>query len=114
MKQQKILDLINASQALIKSDLLPNSATHKYQLLMLIKTFEILRAYIEQGESLVARENGILQDYFHFPIQNFEDAFAQLCSDLREDVHIENVQQLLQDLNREDLKITEPKKVSHG
>ena len=114
MKKQKILDVINASQTLIKSDLLPNSATHKYELLMLIKSFEILRAYIEQGEGLVAREKGILQDYFHFPIQNFEDAFAQFCTDLREDVYIENVQQLLHDLNREELKITESKKTSHG
>ncbi|MEG0652503.1 MAG: hypothetical protein RR479_09800 [Acinetobacter sp.] len=114
MKPQKIIDVINASQAIIKSELLANTTTQKYELLMLNKSFEILRAYIEQGEGLLAREKGILQDYFQFPIHNFEDALAQLCSDIRDDAHIENVQQLLQDLNKEELKITEPKRVLNG
>ncbi len=114
MKAQKIIDVINASQAVIKSELLVNTTTHRYELLMLNKSFEILRSYIEQGEGLVAREKGILQDYFQFPIYNFEDALAQLCTDIRDGVHIDNLQQLLQDLNKEELKITEPKRASHG
>lgn len=114
MKEQKIIDLINASRAIIKSELLPQMNQNKYDLLMLLKSFEILRAYILKKEGFAQRSTGILQDYFHFPITDAQDAMAHLCSDLREGVQIDNVLELLEALNTEELNVIESKVAQDG
>ena len=114
MKEQKIIDLIRASQAIIKSELLPQMSQNKYELLMLLKSFEILRAYILQQEAFSQHSTGILQDYFHFPIKDAQEAMVQLCSDLREGVQIGNVLELLEALNAEELKVIESKAAHDG
>lgn len=114
MKEQKIIDLINASQAVIKSELLPQMNQNKYDLLMLLKSFEVLRAYILQKDGFAQRSTGILQDYFHFPIKDDQEAMAQLCSDIREGIHIEHVLELLEELNEEELKLIESKVKQDG
>ena len=114
MKEQKIIDLINASQAVIKSELLPQINQNKYELLMLLKSFEILRAYILNKEGFSQHSTGILQDYFHFPIKDAQEALVQLCSDLRENVQIDNVLELLEAMNTEEMKLVESKAAYHG
>ncbi|MFC3901351.1 hypothetical protein SAMN05421749_1013 [Acinetobacter marinus] len=114
MHAEKIIELINASQASIKSELLPNTSTHQYQLQMLIKSFEILKQYITHGSTLAMSEKKALERYFQFPIDNIDDARAQLCMDIREGSPIENIHVLLKSLNENELNITESKRASHG
>ncbi|EOQ72820.1 hypothetical protein [Acinetobacter lactucae] len=114
MKEQKMIDLIKASQAVIKNELLPQSGSQKYNLLMLMRSFEILQAYILQKETCSFHSSGILQDYFSFPIKDVDDAIQLFIADIREGKQSEHTFEILKALNSEDLKITETKVTHHG
>ena len=114
MKEQKMIDLIKASQAVIKNELLPQSGSQKYNLLMLMRSFEILQAYILQKETCSLHSSGILQDYFSFPIKDVDEAIQLFISDIREGKQLDQTFEILKALNSEDLKITEPKAAQHG
>ncbi|MFW6699103.1 hypothetical protein ACODTP_16495 [Acinetobacter pittii] len=114
MSEQKIIDLIKASQASIKNELLPQSGNQKYNLLMLMRSLEILQAYILQKDISTLHRSGIVQDYFSFPIKDVDEAIQLFISDIREGKQSDQAFEILKALNSEDLKITEPKAVQHG
>ncbi|HCA5182050.1 hypothetical protein U2E86_00065 [Acinetobacter baumannii] len=114
MSEQKIIDLIKASQAVIKNELLPQSGSQKYNLLMLMRSLEILQAYILQKDTSTLHRSGILQDYFSFPIKDIDEATQLFISDIREGKQSDQTFETLKALNLEELKITEPKVANHG
>jgi len=114
MSEQKIIDLITASQAVIKKELLPQSGSQKYNVLMLMRSLEILQAYILQKETFSLHRSGIVQDYFSFPIKDVDEAIQLFISDIREGKQSDQTFEILKSLNSEDLKITEPKVAQYG
>jgi len=114
MSEQKIIDLIKSSQAVIKNELLPQSGSQKYNLLMLMRSLEILQAYILQKDISTLHRSGIVQDYFSFPIKDIDEAIQLFIADIREGKQSEHTFDILKALNSEDLKITEPKVADHG
>ena len=111
MKQQDFLDLIKASQTTIKQDLLPHYPESKYALLMLIRSFDLLREHIVQQESYQHKYQQALTDFFRMPILNIDEGIQTLCKEIREDqdLPVEQVLQTLRHLNQADLSISHPK-----
>lgn len=108
MKQHKFIDLIETSQTVIKQDLLPNS-DNKYNLLMIMRSFELLKNYILEQETHASNIHQILEPVSDMPIENNEQALALLSQNIREGKKISNLFTVLESLNNEALKITEPK-----
>lgn len=69
MSEQKIIDLIKASQAVIKNELLPQSGSQKYNLLMLMRSLEILQAYILQKIPVHCIVQAFYKIIFHFQLK---------------------------------------------
>ena len=113
MKQQQFLDLIEASQTTIKQELLDKHPESKYQLLMLSRSFDLLKHYITEQYQSEQQSKIALADYFHMPITNLDDGIEHLCEHLRHHIEPHHLE-LLQQLNRADLKITHPKVIKHG
>ncbi len=113
MKQQKFIDLINASQTTIKDELLPNTY-NKYQLLMLMRSFELLKCYVLEEERYNSNTNYLLQQLFEIPIADNEEALKLLSRNIREGNKDTNLVAVLEALNNEELKFTNPKVAKHG
>lgn len=113
MKQQKFIDLINASQAIIKTELLPNNHD-KYQLLMLMKSFELLKCYVIEEENYNSNINYLLQQLFEIPIADNEEALQLLSRNIREGNKDTNLLAILEALNNEELKFTNPRVAKNG
>ena len=112
MKQHQFLDLIAASQTTIKQELLDKHPESKYQLLMLSRSFDLLKHYINQQQQTEKDRKLALEEYFHLPIQHHDAGIEHLCEQLRH--HTEPQQlALLNRLNQADLSITHPKVVKH-
>lgn len=112
MKQHAFIDLIETSQTVIKQDLLPNS-DDKYSLLMIMRSFELLKNYILEQETHASNIHKILEPASDMPIENNEQALALLSQNIREGKKISNLFMILESLNNEVLKITDPKVVNH-
>lgn len=113
MKQQKFIDLINTSQAIIKTELLP-TAHNKYQLLMIMRSFELLKGYILEKESYTSNVNHLLQQSFELPIADNPEALQLLSRNIREGNQDTKLFTTLEALNNEELKITNPKVAKNG
>lgn len=109
MKQQKLIDLINASQATIKTQLLPEATKHKYELLMLIRSFELLKSYILQKDAYLSESRDVLQDQLQMPVADLDEALQALSSDIRLGKVDNNIMPVLQALNQAEFSLTEPK-----
>ena len=113
MKQQTFIDLIETSQAVIKTELLP-IADNKYNLLMIMKSFELLKSYILEQENCASNINEILQSAFDAPIADNQEALVLLSQNIRASKQDPNMFNILESLNNEALKITNPKVAKHG
>lgn len=114
MKPQKIVDLINASQGIIKNQLLANSMNNKYDLLMIIRSFDLLKSYIQQIAHHDHSINELLENALGLPIPDTNQGLKELCQNIRNNQPPENVMALLHSINQQELKITNPKAVEHG
>ena len=112
MKQQTFIDLIETSQTVIKNELLPTS-DNKYSLLMVMKSFELLKSYLLEQENHTLSINKILQPVFDAPIVDNQEALALLSHNIREGKQSPNLFAILESLNNEALKITDPKVAKH-
>ncbi|WP_299188738.1 hypothetical protein [uncultured Psychrobacter sp.] len=112
MKQQTFIDLIETSQAVIKNELLPNSSD-KYNLLMLMKSFELVKNYILEQENYAENVNKILQPALDMPFVDNQKALTLLSQNIRDGKQIPNLFSILESLNDEALKITDPKAAKH-
>ena len=83
MNQQKILELIQASQATLKHELMPKHSESRYNLLMLQRSFEIVKNYIESSEYAQTKQLDLFQQHFQFPVQDVEQSMEQLSQDMR-------------------------------
>ena len=106
MNKDYILQLIDASQVTLKQELLVQHPESKYQLLMLHRSFQILRHYIEMGTQNEQQQLQILQDYFQFPIHDVAQSTAQLCVEMQKRSDLQALQVLTQ-LNQLDLNISQ-------
>lgn len=79
MNQTQILQLIEASQATLKHELQAKHPESKYHLLMLQRSFQILKNYIEVAAQHEQQQLDIYQDYFQFPVSDAEQSNEQLC-----------------------------------
>ena len=105
MNQAQILQLIDASQTTLKHELQVKHPESKYHLLMLHRSFQILKNYIEVVAQNEQQQLDIYQNYFHFPVNDLEQSTEQLCSDMRKKFDIQALEALEQ-LNQLDLNIT--------
>lgn len=112
MKQQDFLDLILSSQTTIKQDLLPKHAESKYQLLMLQRSFELLRHYLTQQHSYQQERQHALTTYFQMPVEDIEEGIKQLAQELRHEAN-PKVLKTLRQLNCADLAISHPKVIKN-
>lgn len=112
MKQQTFIDLIETSQTVIKNELLPTS-DNKYSLLMIMKSFELLKSYLLEQENHASNIHKILEPVSDMPIEDNEQALALLSQNIREGKKISNLSTVLESLNNEVLKITDPKVANH-
>lgn len=108
MKQQTFIDLIETSQTVIKDELLPTS-DNKYSLLMVMKSFELLKSYLLEQENHALSINKILQPVFDITIIDNQEALTLLSHNIREGKQVPNLFAILESLNNEALKITDPK-----
>ena len=83
MNQQKILELIQASQTTLQHELMPKHPESRYNLLMLQRSFEIFKNYIELSGHAQAKQLDLFQQHFQFPIQDAEQSMEQLSQDMR-------------------------------
>lgn len=113
MNQQQFLDLIQASQTTLKHELMTKHPESKYQLLMLSRSFELVKQYLIQQNQHQKLTADALQNYFQLPISSLEEGLTHLCEDLRQQ-HQTHALETLQRLNQADLRITNPKAVKHG
>lgn len=113
MKQQDFLDLILASQNTIKQELIHKHPESKYQLLMLQRSFDLLRHYIVQADDYEAKNLAALQQYFQMPVNNVQEGIKQLSEDLRTE-HNPQVLATLRQLNQADLNISHPKVLTYA
>ena len=110
MKQDDFLALIAASQTTIKQDLLNKHPESKYQLLMLSRSFDLIKQYLLQQDDYDAQNQMILSAYLNEIIANIEEGKVALSQSLRHQYQPESIEALKQ-LNKADLKITHPKAV---
>lgn len=113
MKKDKYIELINASQATIRDELLSTS-NKKYELLMILRTFELLKGYILEKEAYKLKVNKLLQDFFQLPISDNEEALELLCLNIREGGGYSDMFSILELLNNEDLKAINSKVAKNG
>ena len=111
MKQQQILDLIQASQTTIKQDLLQAHPDSKYQLLMLSRSFDLIKHYISEQQQAQQLSRHSLEQYFSLPILDLEEGIRHLAQDLRHQLPSDALT-TLQKLNEADLMITHPKLIT--
>lgn len=113
MKQDRYIDLINASQATIRNELLSTS-DKKYELLMILKSFELLKGYILEKGAYKFKVNRLLQDLFELPISDNQEALELLCLNIREGKNYSDISSILELLNNEDLKAINSKVAKNG
>ena len=113
MNQQQFLDLIHASQTTIKEDLLAKHPESKYQLLMLSRSFELVKLYLSQQSQYQQDTSKALEAYFQLPILDIEEGIQHLCQDLRHQPQAHTLE-TLQRLNQADLMISHPKAIKNG
>lgn len=106
MNQQKILELIHASQSTLKHELLVKYPEAKYDVLMLLKSMSIIEKYMIQAQSQEQEKLELLKNYFKFPVENLDHSMQQLCAEIRTDFDF-NTLEVLKQLNQLDLKITQ-------
>ena len=104
MDQQKILELIQASQTTLKQELLPKHTESRYNLLMLQRSFEILKHYVEVQEHIQSKQLEIFQQHFKFPVNDTVQGMEQLCHELRAEFDADTLN-VLQQLNQLELDI---------
>ena len=110
MNQQDFIALIQASQSTIKEELLLKHPESKYDLLMLVRSFDLLKNYIQQAN----QHQAIYQDTLKNALgddQEIDQSLEQLCAKLRQDI-CENDLEILRKLNNVDLSISHPKLVN--
>ncbi len=105
MNQAQILQLIDASQTTLKHELQVKHPESKYHLLMLHRSLQILKNYIEVVAQNEQQQLDILQNYFHFSVNDLEQSTEQLCSEMRKQLDIQALEALEQ-LNQLDLNFT--------
>lgn len=105
MNQTQILQLIEASQATLKNELVSKHPESKYHILMLQRSFQLVKNYIESAAQNEQQQLKILQDYFQFPVQDLEQSTEQLCAEMAKQSDLQALQ-LLQQLNQLDLNMT--------
>lgn len=109
MNQHKILELIQASQATLKHELMPKHPESRYDILMLQRSFEILKNYIAVQEELKAKQLEIFQSHFKFPVDDTAQSVEQLCRELRQKCDMESLV-VLNQLNQLELDVVAPGK----
>lgn len=105
MNQEKILQLIEASQATLKHELQLKHPESKYNILMLQRSFQIVKNYIENLAEKQQRQLDLYQDYFQFPVSDLEQSTEQLCTEMRKQFDRQALE-MLEQLNQLDLAIT--------
>ncbi|WP_104503872.1 MULTISPECIES: hypothetical protein [Acinetobacter] len=104
MNQERIIQLIEAGQSLLKHELQLKHPESKYSLLMLQRSFQILKNYIESQSEQEQKQLDIYQNYFHFPITNAVQSADQLCVEMRENFDMQALA-VLEQLNQLELEI---------
>lgn len=104
MNQAQILQLIDASQATLKHELQVKHPESKYHLLMLQRSFQLLKNYIEVAVQNEQQRLEIFQNYFHFPVHDPEQGTEQLCAEMAKQSDLQALE-LLQQLNQLDLNM---------
>ena len=107
MKQQDFIALIEASQTTLKQDLLIKHPESKYQLLMLLRSYELLKQYILQAKQYDHEYTTTLNQCLNSE-QSITSNLENLVDSLRDNID-PNMLLLLRTLNNADLKITHPK-----
>lgn len=109
MNQQDFIALIQASQTTLKEELLVKHPELKYDLLMLVRSFDLLKNYISKSDDYYKTYQSALNSA-SAKDEDIEQSIAQLCSKLRDEISEEDLS-LLRQLNQADLSITHPKLV---
>lgn len=107
MNQHDFIALIEASQTTLKQELLNKHPESKYQLLMLTRSFDLLKQYISHAQNYDETYQTALDDYLGSS-QAIATGLDEMCSKLRTEID-ENALKTLRTLNQADLKITHPK-----
>lgn len=113
MNQEKLLMLIQASQDCLKHELIPKHSESKYELLMLLRSFDLLKQYITHAAQQDQSIQATLHEIYGVPITNIEEGLQHLSQDLRQDYQIDWYNYLVK-LNRAELAITHPEELKHG
>lgn len=106
MNQEQILQLIEASQATLKYELQAKYPESKYHFLMLQRSLQILKNYIECSAQQEQQQLEIYQNYFNFPVDDIEQSTEQLCREMRSQFDLQALT-ILKQLNQLDLNITQ-------
>ena len=104
MNQSQILQLLDAGQATIQQELLSKHPESKYSLLMLQRSLQIVKNYLEVVAQNERRQLDILENYFQFPIDDVEQSQQQLCADMHKQFDRQALQ-VLHQLNQLELNI---------
>ena len=105
MNQSQILQLIAASQEMLRHELQSKHPESKYQLLMLQRSFQILKNYIENARVNEKQQQDIFEQYFHFPVYDIEQSSEQLCAEMRK-AYDSQALDILKQLNQLDLNVS--------
>lgn len=105
MNQAQILQLIEASQAMLRHELQTKHPESKYQLLMLQRSFQILKNHIENARSNEIMKQEVYEDYFKFPVSNIQQSDELLCAEMRKNYDSQALG-ILKKLNQLDLNVS--------
>ncbi len=113
MNKEKLLMLIQASQDCLKHELIPKHGDSKYELLMLLRSFNLLQHYLMQSEQQDQSIKDTLHEVYGVPISNIEEGLQHLAQDLRREYQADWYGHLVK-LNRAELAITHPEELENG
>ena len=105
MNQQKIMELIHASQTTIKVELMQKHPESKYNLLMLLRSLSIIEKHVRLSAEQQQQQLTILADYFKFPVSDAQQGLEQLSKEMRHQQQMP-LPEVLKQLNQLDLNLT--------